>query len=142
MKPTRKTFITTIATGVAAVALRPSVLLGGSAEPMDAHAFQELVGTTLRFRSFDRRDAADLVLVEFTEKPSHARTRQFTLTFGAPGGDRLREGTYTVDSPRGGTFEIFVIPAGADAKGQPLYRADFNILVEAAVSPTTVKPRR
>jgi hypothetical protein len=144
MRTTRKKFIATVATGLAAATLRPSTLLGagpeGPAAP-DARSFKALVGETFRFRGFDRRDPVDVVLAEFVERPAHAGTKQFSLSLVAPGGEKLREGTYTVDHPKTGTFEMFVVPAGLDAKGQALYRADFNLLVAASSTPTAVQRR-
>lgn len=141
MKTTRKKFLATVATGLAAAALRPSTLLGAGPDAPDARSFKALVGETFRFRGFDRRDPVDVVLSAYTERPARAGSKQFTLTLVAPGGESLREGTYTADNAKTGTFEIFVIPAGLDPKGQALYRADFNLLVAAAGLPTAVQPR-
>ena len=141
MKTTRKNFLVTVATGLAATALTPTALLGATAEAPDGRTFKALVGETFQFRGFDRRDPVDVVLAEYVERPSRAGTKQFTLAFVAPGGERLREGTYTVDHPKAGTFEMFVIPAGLDAKGQALYRADFNLLVAVTSAPTAVQRR-
>ncbi|HQQ77519.1 MAG TPA: hypothetical protein PLB01_09210 [Thermoanaerobaculia bacterium] len=141
MKTTRAQFLTTLATGVAAAALGPSSLLGAGPDVPDGRAFKALVGETFRFRGFERRDPVDLVLTDYSERALRGSTRQFTLTLVAPGGERLREATYTVDHPKAGTFEMFVIPAGFDAKAQPLYRADFNLLVAVSGAPTTVQRR-
>lgn len=142
MKTTRKKFLATVATGLAAAALSPSALLGAGADaPPDGRSFKSLVGETFRFRSFDRRDPVDVVLAEYVERPARSGTRQFSLTLTAPGGERLREGTYTVDHPRTGTFEMFVVPAGMDAKGQALYRADFNLLIAVSQAPAPVRRR-
>lgn len=141
MRTTRKKFLATMATGLAAATLRPSTLLGAGPARPDGRGFKALVGETFQFRGFDRRAPVDVVLSEYTERSARAGTRQFTLTLVAPGGERLREGTYTVDHPKAGTFEMFVIPAGLDAKGQALYRADFNLLVATEGAPTPVRKR-
>lgn len=141
MKTTRSQFLSTVAAGLAAAALKPSSLLGAGPGPADDRAFKALVGETFRFRGFDHRDPVDVVLSAYTEAPERAGTKQFTLTLVAPGGESLREGTYTVDNPRTGTFEMFVVPTGRDAKGQALYRADFNVLVALTSAPAPVRRR-
>jgi hypothetical protein len=141
MRTTRKKFLATVATGLAAATFRPSTLLGAGPDLQDGRGFKPLLGETFQFRGLDRRDPVDVVLTEYTERPSRAGTKQFTLTLVAPGGERLREGTYAVDHPKTGTFDLFVIPAGLDAKGQALYRADFNLLVATEGTPTTVRKR-
>lgn len=141
MKTTRTQFLSTVATGLAAVALSPSALLGAGPDVPDGRTFKALVGETFRFRGFERRDPVDLVLTDYAERTARGSTKQFTLTLVAPGSERLREATYTVDHPRAGTFEMFVIPSGFDAKGLPLYRADFNLLVAVTSAPTTVQRR-
>lgn len=142
MKTTRKTFLATAAAGLAATTLRPAALFGAEAALRDGRAFQDLVGETFQLRGFGRRDAVDVVLDEYTERPARSSTKQFTLTFVAPGGESLREGTYAADHPRLGTFDVFIIPAGRDAKGRALYRADFNLLLTVASAPAPVTRRR
>jgi hypothetical protein len=135
MKTTRAQFLTTLATGVAAAALGPSALLGAGPDIPDGRTLKSLVGEVFRFRP------VDVVLSDYTDLPARGGTRQFTLTLAAPGGERLPEGTYTVDQPRMGTFQMFVIPTGRDAKGQTTYRADFNLLSSVAAVPTPVRRR-
>jgi hypothetical protein len=144
MKTTRKQFVTTVATGLAAAALNPSRLLGAAtgADAPDAREFKDLVGETFRFRGPDAREPVDVVLAEYVDAPPQAGTVQFTLKLAAPGGENLREGTYSVDHPRTGTFAMFVIPTGRDAKGQTLYRADFNLLLKATGGPAPAPNRR
>ena len=141
MKTTRTQFLSTVATGLAAAALTPSGLLGAGPDLPEGQSFKALVGETFRFRGFDRPDPVDVVLTEYAELPRRSGTRQYTLTLIAPGGERLREGTYTVDQARMGTFQMFVIPAGLDAKGQAIYRADFNLLVAVTGAPAPVRRR-
>jgi hypothetical protein len=141
MKTTRKNFLATVATGLAAAALRPSALLAASEAPTPAfRAFKSLVGQTFTFRGPDGRGPVDLVLSDYAESPRFGST-QFTLTLVAPGGETLGEGTYTVDQARTGTFQMFVIPTGRDAKGQTTYRADFNLLVTVTSVPAPVHKR-
>lgn len=143
MKTTRTEFLATVAAGVAAATLVPSRLLdAASAAPApDARAFPALVGEVFRFDGSGGR-AVDLVLAAYAEATPRPGTSQFTLTFAAPGGETVREGTYSVTNARTGTFQMFVVPSGRDERGRPLARADFNLLVEARSAPTTVAPRR
>ena len=141
MKTTRAQFLSTVATGLAATALSPTALLAAGPDRPEGRTFKALVGETFQFRGFDRRDPVDVVLAEYSERSTNARTKQFTLTLVAPGGERLREGTYTVDHPKTGTFEIFVVPAGLDVSGRALYRADFNLLVVVTGTPALVQRR-
>ncbi len=142
MKTTRTQFLTSLAAGMAAATLSPRKLFAAPAgQTPDAHGFQALVGETFRFEGAGAAGAVDLVLADFVEAPPQARTTQFTLSFAAPGGESLKEGTYTVDHPRTGTFQMFVVPIGRDAKGQALYRADFNILTTAVSQPGVARRR-
>jgi hypothetical protein len=142
MKTTRNQFLTAVATGLAATTLTPSALRGAGPDVPDGRTLKALVGETFQFRGIDRRDPVDVVLTEYTERPARSGTKQFTLTLVAPGGERLREGTYTVDHAKTGTFDMFVIPAGLDAKGQALYRADFNLLIATTAAPAPAPVQR
>ena len=141
MKTTRTQFLVSVATGLTAAAFAPSRLLGAGPETPDLRTFKALVGETLRFQGADGRGPVNLVLTDYAEAAAHPGTTQFTLTLAAPDGDNLREGTYTVDHMRTGTFRMFVIPAGRDTNGWPLYRADFNILATVTGQPVRVKRR-
>jgi hypothetical protein len=141
MKTTRAQFLTTLATGVAAAALAPSALLGAAPDTPDGRTFKSLVGEVFRFQNAWRNEPVNLVLTACTEAPPRSGTSQFTLTFVALNGERLREGTYTVDQPLAGTFPVFVVPTGLDEKGQAFYRADFNLLLVTTATPTVVRRR-
>lgn len=141
MKTTRKQFLTVLATGLTAAALKPSALLAAGSESPGSRAFKSLVGETFQFRGANGRAPVDLVLADYVEAPPHSGTTQFTLTLVAPGGENLPEGTYTVDQSRTGTFQMFVVPTGRDAKGQTVYRADFNLLMAVTEAPTPVQRR-
>ncbi len=73
MKTTRKKFLSTVATGLAAAALKPSALFGAGPETPDARAFKALVGETFRFRGADGRGPVDVVLTEYAERPARCR---------------------------------------------------------------------
>ena len=143
MKTTRAQFLTTLATGVAAAALHPVGAARGRRRRRfrTAARFKSLVGEVFQFQNAWRNESVNLVLTACTEAPPRPGTSQFTLTFVALNGERLTEGTYTVDQPLVGTFPVFVIPTGLDEKGQALYRADFNLLMTVTSTPATVHRR-
>lgn len=70
--------------------------------------------------------ALDLLLCEATALPTRAAGRQpFALLFREPAGAMIPQGTYPVDHPALGTFDLFVVPLGPDAGGMR-YEAVFG----------------
>ncbi len=129
MNVTRKSFLGSLVAGVAVAAARPlsAITIPSGPAPL-ARGFQQFVGRTFRVTTADGRGAIDVVLEAYEERPTTDGTRQFSLTFVAPGGERLDEGTYTVDQPQMGRFSLFVVPTRRDALGRTFYRSDFNLL--------------
>lgn len=129
MNVTRKRFLGSLVAGVAAVATRPlsAITLPSGPAPV-ARGFQGLVGRTFRVTTTDSRGTIDVVLEAYDEKPTKDGTHQFSLTFVAPGGERLTEGTYSVEQQQMGTFQLFVSPTRRDGQGRAFYRSDFNLL--------------
>ena len=130
MKVTRQKFLTAIAAGAAAAVFRPlsAITIAPGAIPV-ARSFGGLVGRTFRVQSADGRRSVEVVLEAYDERPPSNGTHQFTLTFVAPGGETLAEGTYTVEQDQMGRFPLFVVPTRRDGQGRTFYRADFNLLV-------------
>jgi hypothetical protein len=129
MKLTRKEFLSGLALGMAGAALRPMSALGAAAEnALEPHQFKALVGKTFRVSTADSRGSIDVVLDGYSELPASAKAHQFSLTFVAPGGEQLKEGTYAVEQGQMGRFQIFVVPTRRDGQGRTFYRADFNLL--------------
>ncbi len=141
MKTTRTEFLVTVAGGLAATALSPGGLLAAPLA-LDAEGFKALVGETFTFRGSDGREPAVLVLTACQEVSAKYGRSQFTLTLVSDAGDALGEGTYAVDNRKTGTFDLFVVPTGRDAKGRTLFRADFNLSAPVTGSGTTVVRRR
>lgn len=134
MKTTRTQFLSAIATGLAAAALSP---LSAATKPVGAmdsitpvRNFGGLIGKTFHVQTTDGRGSIDVVLEAYDERPASNGTHQFTLTFVAPGGERLAEGTYSVEQDTMGRFPLFVIPTRRDGQGRTFYRADFNLLLK------------
>ena len=133
MNVTRKEFLFTVVAGVAGTAIRP---LAAASKPVGASSsiplvrdFGAPVGRTFRVQTADSRGSIDVVLEAVEEKPSSNGTHQFSLTFVAPGGERLAEGSYTVEQDKMGRFPLFVQPTRRDGQGRTFFRADFNLLV-------------
>lgn len=78
--------------------------------------FDPLLKSKFRLRS-DSGDApeTDLTLVETEEKPTPG-LESFTLTFQGPHG-LPRQGTFRLEHPSLGTFDIFLTSVRADEKG-------------------------
>lgn len=134
MKTTRTQFLTVIATGLAAAAMNPLSAatrpVGATNSPSPTRNFGECVGRTFRVQTADSRGSIDVVLEAYDERPASNGTHQFSLTFVAPGGERLAEGTYTVEQDKMGRFPLFVTPTRRDGQGRTFYRADFNLLLK------------
>jgi hypothetical protein len=126
MTVTRKEFLTLVAAAAASTAIEPGTLLAaGNGNGFNPGQLQKAVGQTFRVMGRTGRQA-DLVLQSFVDKPN-PKTTQFSLVFTAPGGERLEEGSYTMNAKSLGSMEIFITPTGV-ANGVPSYRADFNLL--------------
>jgi hypothetical protein len=129
MKFTRKEFLSGLALGMAGAVLRPMSALGAAAgNPLEPQQFKALVGKTFHVFTADSRGSIDIVLDAYNELPASAKAHQFSLTFVAPGGEKLTEGTYSVEQDQMGRFQIFVVPTRRDGQGRTFYRADFNLL--------------
>jgi hypothetical protein len=134
MKTTRTQFLTAIATGLAAAAMNPlsaaPIPVGAMGSSPVARNFGRLIGRTFHVQTADGRGSIEVVLEALDEKPASSGTHQFSLTFVAPGGERLAEGSYTVEQDKIGRFPLFVTPTRRDGQGRTYFRADFNLLVE------------
>ena len=123
MKFTRKQFLTSMATGLAATAL-PARVLKAVSRPLPPSArFESQVGSSFQFRS-PKGAVTDLVLERFENKAASNGTTQFSLAFADSSKTPLAEETYDVHHPALGNFKMFIIPTGQDGT----YRADFNLL--------------
>jgi hypothetical protein len=54
------------------------------------------------------------------------RTEPFSLTFVGPRDKPLPQATYSLEHSELGSLEIFLVPIGPNADGQPRYEAVFN----------------
>lgn len=127
MKVTRKGFISSVATAVAATmtaSAGPAVaglLTPSSSAKIDT--FLNHVGST--FSVAGPAGARTAVVLHSIEKvPSGRRTDQFSLFFASASGDFLPEGLYRVRHSTLGAFDLFLVPGGKKAA----LRADFSLL--------------
>lgn len=134
MNVTRKKFLFTVVAGVAGAAIHPlsaaTMPVGAMGSVPVARNFGGFIGRTFRVQTADGRGSIDVVLEALDEKPASNGTHQFSLTFVAPGGEKLAEGTYTVEQDKMGRFPLFVVPTRRDGQGRTFYRADFNLLLK------------
>ena len=71
--------------------------------------------------------AVDTTLVSVTDMPAPSGGECFSLLF-AGGSTALPQNTYAVVHSALGTFQLFLVPAGADSNGAQQYRATINRL--------------
>lgn len=127
MKVTRKGFISSVATAVAATMAVPSSKAFAGLVPasnaVDVNAFSSHVGSAFEFAGPEGAHAS-LVLQDLVEYPAGPRTEQFSLLFAKSGGGTLPEGTYRVRHKTLGPMSLFLVPGGRKAA----LRADFSLL--------------
>jgi hypothetical protein len=78
--------------------------------------------------------AAEVVLVRVEDDGVRADSEQFTLLFEGPSDLLLLDGTYRIAHRTAGTTDVFLQPAGGDARHR-YYKAQFNLLKENAGVP-------
>jgi hypothetical protein len=137
MEITRKSFISSTATGLAAVGL-----LSGRALAESPYTLAE--GPTLLRRAVGETfyavgvggNMVPLELVRSDDVRSDALTDQYSLYFTPDPRYTLAQGTWSLVSTSGMRVrDVFLVTAGTNAAGDRLYRADFCLLREAAPSP-------
>jgi hypothetical protein len=137
MEITRKSFISSTATGLAGLGLLSGRALAEA--PYDLAEgptyLRRAVGETF-YAVGAGGNMVPLELVRSDDVRSDALTEQYSLYFTPDPRYTLAQGTWTLVSSTGGRVRnVFLVPAGANAAGDRLYRADFCLLREAAPSP-------
>lgn len=136
MEITRKSFISGAAVGLAGLTLLPRNAVAAPAKATETGAgwLRTAVGETFTARSA-QGGFVTLRLEKVDELSSDATVEQFRLVFSCGDERRLAEGTWRLVSSTGRRAgDVFLQPAGADAAGVPLYRADFCLLTRLAPS--------
>lgn len=140
MDITRKSFLSAATYGLAGLALLRAEAV--SARPVGQEAgtvdLRSSVGETFRARSASGA-LVTLRLERVDELRSNTTVEQFRLVFSGDERFALKEGTWRLvaaDGRRAG--DVFLVPAGNNAAGAPLYRADFCLL--SSVAPANPAP--
>jgi len=87
--------------------------------------------TSLQGQSFTLRNDASpqhLELVAVQPRATQQAMEQFSLVLRGSAAQALQAGTYRVEHPQSGRFDMHMAPAGSDALGA-LYRAEFSLLI-------------
>ena len=95
-------------------------------EKLTAGDFEEHIGSTFSLSAAP--DGPQLTLVEVERgqrQPNAPRTEPFGLLFTSETRSRLDQGTYALEHPAMGQFELFLVPIGPDQEGQR-FEAIFN----------------
>lgn len=132
MEITRKGFISSLgATIVTAVSLRPDLALAVTPEPQEpsgVKSFRPLVGSVF-FALTPTGQRVSMVLREVVERPGDPSIEQFSLVFAPGRQTAIPTGTYSVDHPSLGSFQLFLSAGGNRVLGKgELVRADFSLL--------------
>src|SRR5882672_4452843 len=97
-------------------------------QPLTADLFQPLVGEVFRVKDGRHQLTLSRVdvrrLEEWEAKLFHRQP--FTLIFGGPAGDVLKQGLYTLEVEGGSAFELYVIPVQTVARDRQDYQSVFN----------------
>jgi hypothetical protein len=133
MRVTRKEFLSTLAAGLAGAVLRPARLLAASpSDTISLETFQRYVGTSFRVIRPAGANPVNVILQEVIHGKDSKETVQFSLSFVAPGGETLAEGSFRFEHADMGAIPIFVTKVRTDPQGQTWYRADYNLLQSKA----------
>lgn len=94
-------------------------------EDASAAAFRPYLKTTM---AVSREDGTrvPLRLVRVTEGPAHGTFEQFSVMFDAPASTALPQGTYAVQHPSLGAFDLFIVPVGGSKARRAEYEACFS----------------
>lgn len=140
MEITRKSFLSGAAAGLAGLTLLPTAALAAPpvVEEGGIRWLRGAAGETFTARSAEGA-VVTLLLERAEELKSNTEIEQFRLLFSAEGRYRLAEGTWRLVSRSGRRVgDVFLVPAGTNAAGLPVYRADFCLL--AKLVPDTPRP--
>lgn len=130
MEFTRKSFLSGAAIGLASLTFFPSEAFGAPPDALDeaAVSLRAAVGQTFYARGGNGL-LVPLGLERSVDVRSDAKAEQYSLYFTADGKYSLTEGTWQLVSSNGRrVYDVFLVPAGTNPAGDPLYRADFCLL--------------
>ncbi len=102
---------------------------GGVGRMMDKDEFAPHVGSAFRILDRTSPTQLDLTLIEVTDRNSTSKLEQFSILFQGPSEPMLSQQTYGVEHLTMGSFELFLVPVGADDSGV-MYESVFSRLRE------------
>ncbi len=130
MEFTRKSFLSGAAVGLAGLTFFPAEAFAALPEDPDGAGapLRRAVGET-----FYAQGAGGLLVPLSLERSvdvrSDATAEQYSLYFTLGERYSLKEGTWRLVSSSGRrVYDVFLVPAGTNPSGDPLYRADFCLL--------------
>jgi hypothetical protein len=130
MEFTRKSFLSGAAIGLAGLTFFPTEAFAALPEGPDGPgvALRRAVGETF-YAEGARGVLVPLGLERSVDVRSDALSEQFSLYFTVGEKYSLKEGTWRLVSSNGRReYDVFLVPAGTNPAGEPLYRADFCLL--------------
>lgn len=133
MEMTRKRFLRALGTGLAAATAFPRLLLGAGgggllADWHDPAVLARQIGSVFATLPSDSTPSVALTLTAVSTLKGDPATSQFSASFVSASGDPLPPKLNTFTHPHLGLFQLFLVPSGPDADGNPTYRADFCLL--------------
>lgn len=132
MKITRKSFISSTATGLAGLGLLSGHALAEAPYDLEEGPIylRRAVGETF-YAVGGGGNMVPLELVRSDDVRSDALSEQYSLYFSPDPRYTLVQGTWSLVSSSGRRVRnVFLVPAGTNAAGEQLYRADFCLLRE------------
>ncbi len=98
-------------------------------ERLSKETFLKNLNSTFRVLDKTSPTVVEARLVEVNEGRSNEQVEQFSLIFRGPPEPCLAQQTYELQHSAMGTFDLFLVPVGADADGMT-YEAVFSRLVQ------------
>ena len=95
-------------------------------ELLSRNSFAAQLNSTFRVY-LAQGEACEIALIELRDGRTSGRQEQFALTFRGPRDRFLGQGTFPLEHPVMGSFDLFMTPVGQEADGF-LYEAVFNRL--------------
>jgi hypothetical protein len=94
-------------------------------ENLSLATFTELLQSDFRIRTSGDQPAVAVKLVQADDRGSTPHQEQFAILFHGPLELALRQGLYQMEQEQLGSFDLFIVPVGRDARGYQ-YEAIFN----------------
>jgi hypothetical protein len=93
-------------------------------EKLTAATFSETLNTTFRL-NLPETAVLELELIKVEDLGSTAKQERFSVLFRGPLDRGVRQGSYSFENEKLGTFDLFIVPIGMQEDGV-IYEAAFN----------------